>query len=219
MLPDDTRGKIENITQGIVIEGTLDHCTSIRNFLCGRHPTSKSVKTDFEGKAVVKKEQAILIEQYSDQNNLWVTDLPGEDRYLTRGGEARVYLYSDGRYVIKLNDSVYYATWLEFFNSILLHNYIFENTAYTFEDLVKQNSVLVAVLKQPFITADAQVEVGDIKKFLGFNGFANNKRHDYIHNELGLILEDMHDENVLVNSETLFFIDTVFYTVDPSSLK
>ena len=23
----------------------------------------------------------------------------------------------------------------------------------------------------------------------------------------------MHDENVLVNSETLFFIDTVFYTV------
>ena len=33
--------------------------------------------------------------------------------------------------------------------------------------------------------------------------------------ELGLILEDMHDENVLVNSETLFFIDTVFYAVAP----
>lgn len=36
-----------------------------------------------------------------------------------------------------------------------------------------------------------------------------------IHKELGLILEDMHDENVLVNSDTLFFIDTVFYTVTP----
>lgn len=36
------------------------------------------------------------------------------------------------------------------------------------------------------------------------------------HKQLGLILEDMHDENVLVNSETLFFIDTVFYTVIPT---
>jgi len=219
MLPDDTRGKIENITQGIVIEGTSDHCTSVRNFICGRYPTSTSVKTDFEGKAVVKKEQATLIEKYCDQNNLWVTDLPGEDRYLTRGGEARVYLHADGRHVIKLNDGVYYATWLEFFNSILLHNYIFQNTAYTLEGMTRQDNALFAVLKQPFITTDTQVELEDIKKFLEFNGFANNKRHDYIHIELGLILEDMHDENVLVNSETLFFIDTVFYTVDPNSLK
>ena len=28
---------------------------------------------------------------------------------------------------------------------------------------------------------------------------------------LGLILEDIHDENVLVNNDVLFFIDTVFY--------
>ena len=34
-----------------------------------------------------------------------------------------------------------------------------------------------------------------------------------MHKELGLILEDMHDENVLVNADTLFFIDTVFYTI------
>ncbi|NML37321.1 hypothetical protein HHL17_08930 [Chitinophaga sp. G-6-1-13] len=27
-----------------------------------------------------------------------------------------------------------------------------------------------------------------------------------------MILEDIHDENVIVNSNTLFFIDTVFYT-------
>ena len=40
--------------------------------------------------------------------------------------------------------------------------------------------------------------------------------HDYLHKDLGLILEDMHDKNVLVNSETLFVIDTVFYTIDPA---
>ncbi len=55
----------------------------------------------------------------------------------------------------------------------------------------------------------------DIKKFLVYNGFENSRRHDYVHREPGLILEDIHDENVLVNSETLFFIDSVFYTVTP----
>ena len=110
---------------------------------------------------------------------------------------------------------MYYATWLEFFNSILLHNLIFENTAYTFKGFVKEDNVLYAVLMQPFIKSDSLVDLEDIKKLLIFNGFENTQRQDYVHHELGLILEDMHDENVLVNSETLFFIDTVFYTVVP----
>ncbi|HEX7905041.1 MAG TPA: hypothetical protein VF487_14285 [Chitinophagaceae bacterium] len=218
MLADDTRRKIENITKGIVIKGVLDNCTSIRNLLCGRFQTSTTVKTNFEGKSVIKKEQAGLIQTYCDQHNLWV-GLPTEDRYLTRGGEARVYLHPDGRHVIKLNDAVYYATWLEFLNSILLHNFVFQNTAYSLEGFIKESDTLIAVLKQPFIRADAQVDIGDIKKLLEFNGFENDKRHDYIHKELGLILEDMHDENVLVNSETLFFIDTVFYTVAPHTIS
>ena len=215
MLPDDTRNKIENITAGIIIEGQPDTCTTTRNFLCRSFATSTTVKTDFEGKAIIKKEQADSLEIYSTDNGLWLKDLPGEDMYLTRGGESRVYLNSDKKTVVKLNDAVYYATWLEFFNSILLHNLIFENTAYTFLGFIKPEDVLYAVLKQPFITSDAQAELEDIKKFLVFNGFENTRRQDYIHKALGLILEDMHDENVLVNSETLFFIDTVFYTVTP----
>jgi hypothetical protein len=78
--------------------------------------------------------------------------------------------------------------------------------------------VLFAVLKQPFITSDALVDLEDVKKLLRFNDFENSKRNDYIHKELGLILEDMHDENVIVNSDTLFFIDTVFYTVTPEQV-
>ena len=216
MLPDDTRIKIKNITEGIIIAGANDHCTTVRNILSAGYPTSTTVKKDFESKALIKEEQALLLDDYTNKNNLWVVDLPGEERYLTRGGEARVYLNMDNRTVVKLNDAVYYATWLEFFNSILLHNLIFENTAYTFLGFSKENNVLHAVLRQPFIASDTQVELDDIKQLLTFNGFENMKRNDYIHRELGLILEDMHDENVLVNSDTLFFIDTVFYTVTPT---
>jgi len=213
MLPNDTRKRIENITAGIIIEGIPDTCTTIRNFLSAGFATSTTVKTDFEGKSIIKKEQAQLIERYSSENNLWVTDLPGEDRFLTRGGEARVYLYKDGKNVIKVNDAVYYATWLEFFNSILLHNLIFPNTAYTLVGFAKEEDVLYAVMKQSFITSDGQAELDNIRKLLAYNGFENTKRNDYFNKELGLILEDMHDENVLVNADTLFFIDTVFYTV------
>lgn len=165
MLPDDTRSKIKDITAGIIIEGVQDNCTTIRNLLCGSFPTSTTVKKDFEGKAVIKEKQAILLEKYSQENNLWISVLPGEDRFLARGGEARVYLHADNKHVVKINDAVYYATWLEFFNSILLHNLIFWNTAYNFIGFIKENNILYAVLKQPFITSDAQVELDDIKKY------------------------------------------------------
>lgn len=213
MLRDDTEGKIKNITSGTILTGQSDTCTAIRNLLCTSFATSTTVKDDFEGKAIIKEEQVRFIEPYIAQHNLWVANLPGDDRFLTRGGEARVYLDADNKNVIKLNEAVYYATWLEFFNSILLHNLIFENTAYSLIGFLKQEDRLYAVLRQPFIKADTQVDLADIKTLLEFNGFINTRRNDYQHDRLGLILEDMHDENVLVNSEILFFIDTVFYTV------
>ncbi len=97
MLQDDTRSKIKNITAGVIIEGSQDNCAAVRNLLCAGFATSTTVKKDFEGKALVKEKQAGLLEKYSSEKNLWITDLPGEDRYLTRGGEARVYLHADNK--------------------------------------------------------------------------------------------------------------------------
>ena len=48
------------------------------------------------------------------------------------------------------------------------------------------------------------------------NGFENNRNHDYIHRKLGIIIEDLHDENVLTKKDTLYFIDTVFY-IEPNA--
>lgn len=216
MLPDDTRSKIKNITTGAILEGQPDHCTAARNYLCGSFTTSTTVKKDFEGQAIIKKEQAEYLKEFCSNHNLWVSHLPGEEKFLSRGGEARVYLDQDNRHVIKLNDAVYYATWLEFLNSILLHNLIFPNTAYELIGFTQENETLLAVLKQAFIISDQEVSLSDIKALLEFNGFENTRRQDYENREFGLILEDMHDENVLVNQETLFFIDTVFYTVTPT---
>ncbi len=211
MYNDDTKRKLENIVRGSLIEGSSDHCTAVRNFLCSGFSTSTTVKRDFESKLLVKKEQESGLRKYADLNNLWVTNLP--DQYLTRGGEAQVFLDIDSKHVVKTNDAVYYATWLEYFNSLVLHNLIFKDTSYTFLGFINLRDVLHAVVRQPFIIADGQAALDDIKAFLEYNGFKNTRRQDYFNKEYGLILEDMHDENVIVKSEKLFFIDTVFYTV------
>ncbi len=208
MFSNEFRQKLQNITSGTLIEGSADHCTTIRNIICRSFPTSTTVKTDFENKSIAKEEQRLLIERYCEENHFWI-NLP--DTYLTRGGEAKIYLDTSQKDVIKANDAVYYATWLEFINSILLHNLFFENTAYTLIGFYKEAETLYAVLRQPFIISDGIAELSDIKLFLEYNGFENTKRQDYIHREFGLILEDMHDENVILHNDLLFFIDTVFY--------
>jgi Serine/Threonine/Tyrosine Kinase found in polyvalent proteins len=212
-IDDDTRKRLEHIVKGTVLEGEKDNCTTVRNLLCGSFRTSTTVKKDFEGQSRAKKEQAEYLKHHSFLRNWWADELPGEDSFLARGGEAKIFLAPDRKSVIKINDAIYYATWLEFFNSIVIHNLLFENTAYTFLGFAEKDDSLLAVLKQSFIKSDAPVDLADVKHLLGVNGFINTRRNDYFNKDIGLILEDMHDENIIVNSNTLFFIDTVFYTV------
>lgn len=160
-----------------------------------------------------KKAQAEFLIQYCNNHNLFLDTLPLEEQFIAKGGEATVYLSLDRRNVIKLNDAGYYATWLEFFNSVLLHNIFFPYTSYQLLGISFVDNKLMAVVQQPYIISDSLVDLADIKEFLEFNGFKNTKRQDYKNDEMGLILEDMHDENVLRNTDTLFFIDSVFYTI------
>ena len=120
----------------------------------------------------------------------------------------------DSRHVAKVNDATYYATWMEFFNSVTLHNLLFPNTAYTLIGFTETAGQVTVLIKQPFVFGD-QPELEDIEAFLQFNGFIRTKRQDYKHISFGLILEDMHDENVIAKDGALFFIDTVFYIVNP----
>ena len=211
MFNDDTQAKLTNIIQGSCIQGPADYCTAVRNHLCSGFATSTTVKANFEGNAIIKKEQELNLREFATENNLWVALLPKQ--YLTRGGESQVYLEDNGKHVVKINDAIYYATWLEYFNSILLHNLIFPDTAYTFIGFIEIDDILYAVTRQSFITAHGQAQLDDIRTFLEYNGFTNTKRQDYFNAEYGLILEDMHDENVIINSDKLFFIDTVFYII------
>lgn len=96
----------------------------------------------------------------------------------------------------------------------MLNNYFFPDTAYQLIGFYESESILYAVVEQPFIKFDQVTSLENVKSFLEENGFLNKKNNDYYHPKLGLILEDLHDENVLTFEGNLYFIDTVFYLTE-----
>jgi hypothetical protein len=75
----------------------------------------------------------------------------------------------------------------------------------------KDNRILYCVVQQAYVAITENTDLDQVKTFLTQNGFENNRNNDYVNPELGIILEDLHDENVLTRNEILYFIDTVFY--------
>ena len=117
----------------------------------------------------------------------------------------------DSNHVLKLNDAIYYRCWKDYFHNLLLHNYFFPDTSYELLGLTKENDRLYAVVKQGYVVVNQETDLNKVREFLGANGFINTRNNDYINSDLGIILEDLHDENVLSNNDILYFIDTVFY--------
>ena len=70
---------------------------------------------------------------------------------------------------------------------------------------------MYAVVQQNYVSITTATDLKQVKNFLTKNGFVNNRNNDYFNLELGIILEDLHDENVLTREDILYFIDTVFY--------
>lgn len=120
----------------------------------------------------------------------------------------------DSEHVLKLNDSIYYSSWKDYFYNLLLHNYFFPDTAYELIGFTKDKDILYAIVKQNYVSITSNTNLEHVKSFLTLNGFDNVRNNDYYNSDLGIILEDLHDENVLTRNDMLYFIDTVFYLTE-----
>ncbi|WP_035756482.1 hypothetical protein [Hugenholtzia roseola] len=179
---------------------------AVANYLRTSTPTSSMAQRDEPNKA---EETERLIE-YINQNHLWNCNIDF-DLFLSEGAEQKVFIQQSNK-VLKLNDSIYYAYWLDYFYSLLLNNYFFPDTSYELLGFYKTpDNLLYAVVEQNYIVATTPTDLHQVKDFLLNNGFVNTRNCDYYHPYLGIILEDLHDENVLTANDMLYFIDTVFY--------
>lgn len=167
--------------------------------------TSPMAKEKHQNKAQETKE---LID-FAKSNNLIIENIP-EEKFIASGAEQKVYITGE-KYVLKLNDAIYYASWEDYFYNLLLHNYFFADTAYQLLGFHLSENIFYAVIQQPYIKADSITSLEKVKDFMASNGFENKRRNDYENLNLGLIIEDLHDENVLTAEGMLHFIDTVFF--------
>jgi len=95
-----------------------------------------------------------------------------------------------------------------------ISQFFFTDTAYDLIGFTKDNNVLYAVVQQSYVEMTHITDLNEVKYFLASNGFNITKNNDYYNPELGIILEDLHDENVLTRNNILYFIDTVFFTTE-----
>ena len=181
---------------------------AIANYLRESQRTSTAPKGTKHFKEQEKQELAL----YITEHQLWVDHID-LNQYVSEGAEQKVYLH-DQKSVFKLNDSIYYNSWEDYLHNLLLHNTFFEDTAYQLIGFHTVDNNLFAVVEQPFVEVTSTTNLLHIKEFLLSNGFSNTRNNDYYNRELGLILEDLHDENVLTKDGLLYFIDTVFYLTD-----
>jgi len=175
----------------------------------GNLGASTPTSTTTQSLKQVKSEEAECISAFAHKSGLWQESIDISN-YVSEGAEQRVYL-KDPDHVLKLNDAIYFETWRDYLHNLLLHNYFFPDTAYELVGFTQIDDVLHAMVKQPFVRSTTLTDLSEVGSFLETNGFENTRNNDYFHAGAGVILEDLHDENVLTQNGMLYFIDTVFY--------
>lgn len=201
--------ELRNIILGIGETSTGYSIQTVISFLRKSQTTSRKIK---KSEFFSKTHEVKLLREFANNNLFWHNEIK-QDAYIGEGSEQKVYLEENGHFVIKTNDSIFYETWNDYFISLLIHNYLFPTTAYQllgfYENIDKTE--FYSVVKQPFIESTSPTDLSLLKLFLEKNGFQHKKNNDYFNPELGIILEDLHDENVLTNQDVFFFIDSAIY--------
>ncbi|GET46788.1 putative polyvalent protein kinase domain-containing protein [Capnocytophaga felis] len=202
------KNELQNILSG---KGEVKYGEPIQTIACYLRRSS-GTSTMVEEKEQNKSKETEKLCQWIEENNLWIHTID-IDKFISQGAEQKVYLHQE-EYVIKLNDSIYYLSWLDYFYNLLLNNYFFPDTAYKLLGFYKDKNILYAVVQQKFVKATELTSLENVREFMANNGFQLIRNNDYKNQELGIILEDLHDENVLTVDGVLAFIDTVFYLED-----
>jgi hypothetical protein len=197
---------IKKIIQRLGGEAEQSLITEACSFLERSKGESGMVEKEFVSK---ERETEALIE-FANQKNLWFEDTQFSI-FLDEGAEQKVFYNSIKNRVVKFNDGIFYVNWTQYLESLIIHNLLFSNTKYELVGFIKINSTLFSVVEQDYIEPTSNTNIEEVRKIMIDNGFIVKKNNDYINNDMGLIVEDLHDENVLTCDGVLFFVDTVIY--------
>lgn len=200
------KDELQHIIHGTSKNSQETLIQTVASFLRANENTSFVAESDKHH----KQEETKRLVDFCIKNGLFVKETFNLDLFISEGAEQKVYIKNE-KTVYKLNDSIYYSSWLDYFTNLLVNNYFFPETSYTLVGFCLVDETLYALVEQAFVKANQPTNLDQVKEFMNANGFKNTRNHDYYNAELGIILEDLHDENVLTQDGVLYFIDTVFF--------
>ena len=138
--------ELQNIIKGKGIEGESRSVWSAKAYIGnhtqpgGQAENTKPGRTE-EERALKNyaREKGLLLQK----NDLGV--------YITSGAEQKVFYKEGDNTIYKIADAIFYASWNDYFNSLLLNNYFFADTAYTLIGFLEEEDKIFAVVKQQFV--------------------------------------------------------------------
>ncbi|WP_194139972.1 hypothetical protein [Flavobacterium hungaricum] len=108
------KNELQNIISGKSQVGHGDTIQTISRYL----RKSKSPSRTFESGKQIKGEETALIKEFCDRNSFWITSI-NINAFISSGAEQKVYLQNKHK-VIKLNDSIYYESWEDYLDNLML---------------------------------------------------------------------------------------------------
>jgi len=178
---------------------------------------------------LVRPEEERALRAWAEQAGLML-DSAGFDRHWREQGEKgeaehRLYFDQAAQRWFKSNNLSNYGNWMAYFQAIQLHNWLFPRAPLKLEGFITEAQHLRPVVSQPHIPAPrgaAQLEVDAAMLLLGFDPIRTRdaaRQYDYLSKSLGVEINDLHDENVLITAGgELVVIDPVPIMEEASKL-
>jgi hypothetical protein len=153
----------------------------------------------------IDEKQEQLIEQWAKAANLWEDN---SEQFLVeefgpmiaQGAEAKVYYKEGNTSVVKERASIY-STTQKALDAIVLHNYLFPETAMKVIGFTRDSDGLMRiVLTQPYVNClrlATKKEIDDMVAAKGFRDNWDGQGVNYISDRMAL--EDMHPANVFID--------------------
>ncbi len=138
------------------------------------------------------------------------------------GGEHQI--FQDQGVFYKRNNLAFHTSYLEYFERLVLHNWLFPDTMYLLEGLMlviepqDDFSQLRPVVSQKALRAVRGATRAEVESLMRQLGFIRRYEDNYVNTDQTLFIEDLHDQNVLVDaSGDLLIFDPVIYLTKPGT--
>jgi glycosyltransferase involved in cell wall biosynthesis len=169
----------------------------------------------------LKLSERIVLQAWAEPKGLIVDATAFEAKWIGQGriGGQENDVYVDVGRVFKCNNLSYHLSYADFFDRLALHNLLFPGAPLRFEGLLWRTRDLFPVMSQPFVRAKRGARRSEVESFMRNLGYARSRNDDYQNSE-GILVEDLHDENVFVDDDdNLIVIDPVIYLLQARPIR